>query len=122
MQSKHRRKKCLCCKQSFTTDPRNHHHQRFCTKVRCQKASKILSQKRWSAKPANRDHWRGPSEVVRGAGVAKEISRLWEAAVIVTREGRVPSSMGLPLQDFIAAVRGHLSSWNNAFEFRAGRR
>ena len=28
---KHHHRKCHCCKKWFTTDPRNHHHQRFCT-------------------------------------------------------------------------------------------
>jgi hypothetical protein len=56
---------CLSCKQLFTTDPRNHHHQRFCTRARCRKASKILSQKQWLAKPGNRKLGGGPGEVER---------------------------------------------------------
>jgi hypothetical protein len=40
MKRKHRRRKCLCCKKWFATDPRNHHHQRFCLKIKCRKASK----------------------------------------------------------------------------------
>ena len=56
---------CLSCKQLFTTDPRNHHHQRFCARARCRKASKILSQKQWLAKPGNRKLGGGPGEVER---------------------------------------------------------
>lgn len=60
-----RRRRCLCCKELFLPDPRSRYHQRFCSKVACQKASKALSQARWRAKPENQDHWRGPQEVQR---------------------------------------------------------
>ena len=41
---KHHQRKCRCCKKWFITDPRNHHHQRFCLKIKCRKASKAASQ------------------------------------------------------------------------------
>jgi hypothetical protein len=62
---KRHQRKCLCCNKWFTTDPRNHHHQRFCLKIWCRKASKAASQKQWQSKPANQNHWCGPDEVDR---------------------------------------------------------
>ena len=68
----HRLKRCLCCKKWFVPDPRTWFHQRFCTRARCRKASKALSQKRWAEKPVNRHYWRGPVHVER--------VRLWREA------------------------------------------
>jgi hypothetical protein len=59
MKPKRRRRRCLCCRNLFVPDPRNRHHQRFCSAELCQAASKALSQKRWLAKPDNKDQWRG---------------------------------------------------------------
>jgi hypothetical protein len=71
-------RRCLSCKHLFTTDPRNHHHQRFCTRARCRKASKILSQKQWLAKPGNRKLWGGPSEVERVRAWRKAHPYYWK--------------------------------------------
>ncbi len=60
-----RRRRCLCCKELFTPDPRSRYHQRFCSQADCQKASKALSQARWRATSANQNYWRGPEEVER---------------------------------------------------------
>jgi len=65
MRLRHQLKKCLWCKEWFEPDPRTRFHQRFCTKARCRKASKMLSQKQWLAKPENRGYWSGPEEVAR---------------------------------------------------------
>ena len=62
---KRHQRKCRCCKKWFAADPRNHHHQRFCLKIKCRKASKAASQKRWQSKPTNQKHWCGPDEVER---------------------------------------------------------
>lgn len=53
---------CQCC---FNPDPRNRHHQQYCSKPECRRASKQASQKRWASKPENRDYFRGPENVQR---------------------------------------------------------
>lgn len=70
--SKQRRRKCRNCGELFRPDPRNLRHQRFCSKSSCRRASKAESQRRWLAKPDNRDYFRGPENVER--------VRAWRAA------------------------------------------
>jgi hypothetical protein len=62
---KRHQRKCQCCKKWFATDPRNHHHQRFCKRAGCRKASKIFSHKQWLAKPRTWKLWGGADEVDR---------------------------------------------------------
>ena len=62
---KRRRRKCLNCSALFRPDPRNLRHQRYCSRPECRQASKAASQRRWLAKPANRDYFRGPENVAR---------------------------------------------------------
>jgi hypothetical protein len=57
--------KCLCCKEIFVPDRRNHHHQQFCSKAPCQQASKRHSQQRWLAKAENKNYFSGPAHVQR---------------------------------------------------------
>jgi hypothetical protein len=58
-------RKCLCCREWFQSDARNRRHQRYCAKAACRKASKAASQRRWLAKPQNRDYFHGPEQVAR---------------------------------------------------------
>lgn len=60
-----RKRKCEHCREFFLPDYRNLHHQKYCSKPACRKASKVASQRRWSRKPENRDHFRGPLNVER---------------------------------------------------------
>lgn len=64
--------KCLCCKERHAVDPRNAGHQKYCPKPDCRKASKAASQRQWSAKPENRDYFRGAENAAR--------VRAWRAA------------------------------------------
>ena len=66
------RRKCRHCGQFFRPDPRNVRHQRYCSAPACRRASKAASQRRWLAKEANRDYFRGPEHVAR--------VRAWRAA------------------------------------------
>ena len=59
------RRKCKCCLRLFRPDPRNRHHQRYCSAPRCRAASKASSQARWVTKPENHDYFRGPVNVAR---------------------------------------------------------
>lgn len=60
-----KRCKCLCCKTLFRPDPRTANRQKYCSKPDCRVASKRASQRRWAAKPGNRDHFRDPIHVER---------------------------------------------------------
>ena len=63
--SQRRRRKCRHCGELLRPDARNLRHQRFCSKPPCRRASKAESQRRWLAKPDNRDYFRGPENVER---------------------------------------------------------
>ena len=60
-----RGRKCLSCGEVFRADARNRWHQRYCAKAACASASKAASQRRWLAKPQNRDYFCGPVHVER---------------------------------------------------------
>ena len=59
------RRKCKCCLKLFRPDPRNRHHQYYCSASGCRAASKAASQARWRAKPENQSYFRGPVNVAR---------------------------------------------------------
>src|SRR5450755_2277250 len=59
------RRKCKCCLKLFRPDPRNRHHQRYCSVPACRAASKAASQARWLVKPENQGYFRGPVNVAR---------------------------------------------------------
>jgi len=65
MSERLRRRKCRCCNKFFFPDYRNRDRQHYCGQPACCHASKRASQRRWSCKPANRDYFRGASEVAR---------------------------------------------------------
>ncbi len=56
---------CLCCIAPFEADRRDAHHQEYCTKPPCRKASKAASQRLWLAKPENFNYHSGPVAVAR---------------------------------------------------------
>ena len=60
-----RRRRCLCCKAWFTSDPRKRGQQRYCSEERCRKASKLASQQRWLRKSENESYFHGPEHVDR---------------------------------------------------------
>ena len=62
---KSQQRECLHCKELFQPHCRNVHHQKFCSKPECRKASKADSQRRWLSKPENRDVFRGSANVER---------------------------------------------------------
>ena len=59
------RRKCKCCLKLFRPDPRNRHHQCYCSAPACRAASKAASQARWLAKPENQSYFHGPVNVAR---------------------------------------------------------
>ena len=65
MGSEANQRQCRCCKELFAPEQRNAYHQFYCSKPLCRRASKAASQRRWLAKPANRDYFRGQENVQR---------------------------------------------------------
>ena len=63
--------KCLFCGKLFRADPRNAHHQKYCSEASCRQASKVVSRRAWLAKAQNQDYFRGAENVAR--------VRLWRA-------------------------------------------
>jgi hypothetical protein len=59
------RRKCKCCQHLFCPDPRNRHHQQYCSQEACRVASKAASQARWCSQPGNQDYFRGAAAVER---------------------------------------------------------
>lgn len=59
------KRKCKNCHKFFRLDPRNTDRQEYCSEPECRKASKAASQRKWLAKPENREYFRGPHNVQR---------------------------------------------------------
>jgi hypothetical protein len=71
------RRKCRCCRRMFDPDYRNGHHQRYCSRPECRRASRVATQRRWRRKPTNRDYFRGPDEVRRVQEWRREHPGYW---------------------------------------------
>jgi hypothetical protein len=101
MEAKTGLQKCSCCKQVFTPDRRSRGRQKFCSKRECRKTSKKESQRRWAAKPENKDYWRGPEQVARVQAWRKNQPEYWRrAAKKIALQEKIPQA---PLQDHIIA-------------------
>ena len=72
-------RKCRHCGVWFRPDPRNGHHQRFCTEPACRAASKRASQREWLRK--NPDYFRGPTQVGRVQTWRREHPGYWKKGV-----------------------------------------
>jgi hypothetical protein len=83
-----KRKKCKHCRRLFVPDARNKGRQKYCCRPACQKASKAASQKRWLAKPENKNYFRGPENVLRVQEWRKQNPGYW-------RRGRPKSKSAL---------------------------
>jgi hypothetical protein len=57
--------RCLHCGDLFVVDVRNVGRQKSCPKPSCRAALKAARQRRWLAKPENRDYFRGAVHVER---------------------------------------------------------
>jgi hypothetical protein len=63
---------CRNCKDFFLPDPRNRHHQKYCSQPACRRASKAASQRKWESQPKNRDYYCGKEKAAK--------VRAWRAA------------------------------------------
>ncbi|HEX3019364.1 MAG TPA: hypothetical protein VHP36_03640 [Chitinispirillaceae bacterium] len=57
--------KCLHCNKLFHPDPRNSHHQKYCSKPECRKASKAAAQRRWVSSSKGEGCYSGKFNVER---------------------------------------------------------
>ncbi len=73
-----KKKKCKNCRRLFPPDHRNKTRQRYCNRPACKKASKAASQKKWSSKSENRDHFCGPVNVQRVQDWRKANQGYWK--------------------------------------------
>ena len=73
-----RRRKCRFCQDLFVPDYRNGHHQRFCSKEDCRRASKAASQRAWVGKSCNQDYFRGLENTQRVQQWRKEHPGYWK--------------------------------------------
>jgi hypothetical protein len=87
------KRKCRHCKEFFRPDPRNRHHQRYCSKPACRRQSKAEAQRRWLQKPDNQSHFRGPENRQRVQAWRKAPPGYW-------RKGK--PKVKRPLQDLCA--------------------
>lgn len=82
--------KCLKCGEFYQPDARNRGRQKYCTKPECRSASKRESQRRWSAKPQNRDYFKGRANVERVQAWRAEHPGYWRrkgsAAAVALQE------------------------------------
>ncbi|MEI6314805.1 MAG: hypothetical protein WCO89_08050 [Syntrophus sp. (in: bacteria)] len=75
-------RKCKHCRQLFLPDYRNRDRQEYCNRPACRQAHRSESQRRWLAKPENRNHFKGSENVDR-------VQRWREAHPGYWRRGRV---------------------------------
>lgn len=65
MVKRKRKRKCLFCRDIFLPKPNNAWHQEYCKKIKCRKASKAASQRRWLNKEENKSYFRNEDNVKR---------------------------------------------------------
>lgn len=112
-----RKRKCLNCKEFFTPDARNHHHQRYCSKPCCRLRSKKISQERWLSSDKglgyfqNSDNvrrvkqWRATHPGYWKRGRQKDPPALQDVLPLelVTKQGDRSIQVGNALQDVCSA-------------------
>jgi hypothetical protein len=94
MKTKLEAKICEHCGKKFVPDYRNRHHQKYCGRPACRKASKANSQRLWLEK--NPDFFKGHEHVLRvqvwrqekGQGRGRMIYKLVIEFMIFRRKGR----------------------------------
>ena len=92
------KRKCLCCGDFYSPDPRNVRHQRYCSKPACRKERKAQSQRRWLQCPENQNYFRESENRRRVKDWRKANPGYWR---------KKKSSPQVPLQDFFQAQVAH---------------
>lgn len=88
-------RKCRCCNELLKVDYRNGHSQRYCSRPGCRRASKAESQKRWLAKAANRDYFRGRENVQRVQTWRKTNPGYWKKRTAPSQSASIPMPDGV---------------------------
>lgn len=78
-----RRRKCNCCGVFYQPDHRTRDRQRYCSLPHCRERSHAESQRRWLAKPANRDYFRGPEHLQRMRLWREKHPGYWKSRLLV---------------------------------------
>jgi hypothetical protein len=105
-----------CCLKLFRPDPRNRHHQRYCSAPACRAASKAASQARWLATSDNQGYFHGPENVARVQAWRSRHPGYWRRcrsispalqdlsmAQPIDSPGKTADSAGRPLQEVLIA-------------------
>jgi hypothetical protein len=87
-----RKRKCVHCKELFTPDPRNRHHQTYCSKPECRKAGKSAAQQKWLLSGKGKGYFSGKENTIRVRQWRKDHPGYWKRGV---------SSAETPLQDLL---------------------
>ena len=94
-----KRKKCRHCRRLFVPDARNKGRQKYCSQPACQKASKIASQKKWLAKPENKNYFRGPENVLRVQEWRKQNPGYWRRGSPKSKNALQETLNGQPFEN-----------------------
>jgi len=89
MKQPRRKRKCHCCRQWFRPNPKAAFRQKYCSRRRCQRASKAASQRKWKGKPDNRklaDPVKERARVYRWRSLNPEH---WKRVFVRFRKGKV---------------------------------
>jgi len=106
-----KRRKCRCCSEFFFPDYRNPDRQHYCGKPACRHASKLASQRRWLAKPANRDYFRGPDNAERVREWRKTHPAYWKKPKPVSGDTQTALPQALnPVQSACNVPRSSLGT------------
>jgi hypothetical protein len=107
------RRKCRCCRKLFRPDPRNRHHQRYCSQPQCRAARKAECQARWLSRPENHDYFRGPVHLARCQVWRARHPGYWRKAQTASKDVSITQAIGSvgkigifvrsPLQDLLMA-------------------
>jgi len=100
-----RMRKCANCHVFFVPNRRNAWHQKYCTKPQCRKASQAASWKEWFAKEENRDHFRGPVNVLRVQEWRKKHPGYWQRKT--SKEKDALPNLLIEIQSVNQLVAGH---------------
>jgi hypothetical protein len=91
---RYRKQKCLYCKGYFIPDPRNKHHQKYCSKPQCRQASKKAAQQRWLSSEKGAGYFSDPYHVNRVQQWRREHPGYWKNTIARGIE---------PLQDVLSS-------------------
>jgi hypothetical protein len=121
-------RKCKHCRRLFLPDYRNRDRQTYCNEPACRCAYKKESQRRWLAKPENRNHFKGSWNADRVRAWRKEHPGYWRRGRVALQDDcdtqpadkEAVTPPATPLQDDCLAVNpliiGLISHFSGALQ------